>query len=87
VPEKEENNPIKGSLNPNDPIVIDLVQRVTRLEERVSALEKIIGLIKEKLDRVDSSISSVDNKIWYVLATILISILIEIIRLLWVVAR
>jgi vacuolar-type H+-ATPase subunit E/Vma4 len=63
-------------LDQDDPIVIDLLQRVSRLEARVDGLEKTINTLKDKID-------SIDGKTWYILTGILLAILIEILR--WVV--
>jgi hypothetical protein len=58
-------------LEADDPIVIDLIQRVTRLEERTSALERDVTYIKSVLEKVDS-------RIWYIIVGIAVSILTQI---------
>ncbi len=63
-------------LDQDDPIVIDLLQRVSRLEARVDGLERTINMLKDKID-------SIDGKTWYILTSVILAILIEILR--WVV--
>jgi hypothetical protein len=63
-------------LDQDDPIVIDLLQRVSRLEARVDGLERTINTLKDKID-------SIDGKTWYILTSVILAILIEILR--WVV--
>ena len=66
----------KKRLDQDDPIVIDLLQRVSRLEARVDGLERSINTLKDKID-------SIDGKTWYILTSIILAILLEILR--WVV--
>ena len=68
--------PEERRLDSDDPIVIDLLQRVSRLEARVDALEKTMNSLREKIERIDS-------KTWYILTGIILGILIEILR--WVI--
>jgi hypothetical protein len=63
-------------LDSNDPVVIDLLQRVSRLEARVDALERTMNNLREKVEGIDS-------KTWYILTGVILGILIEILR--WVV--
>jgi hypothetical protein len=63
-------------LDQDDPIVIDLLQRVSRLEARVDGLERTINMLKDKID-------SIDGKTWYILTSVILAILLEILR--WVV--
>jgi hypothetical protein len=63
-------------LDQDDPIVIDLLQRVSRLEARVDGLERAINTLKDKID-------SIDGKTWYILTSVILAILVEILR--WVV--
>jgi hypothetical protein len=74
----ENKNNKKEDFNNQDPIVIDIIQRVAKLEERVTMLERIIGLIKEKLDKVECVVDKIDGRVWLVLASIIVSILIQI---------
>jgi len=62
----------------DDPMLIDLVQRVTRLEERMSGVEKLMSSLQGRLDRLEDKISSVDSKTWYVLASVIVGILLTI---------
>lgn len=59
-------------LEADDPIILDLFQRVARLEERTSALERDVTYIKRVLTRIDS-------RLWYVVAGIAVTILTQII--------
>ena len=58
-------------LDKDDPIVIDLLQRVSRLEERTNNLEKAIESLKERVE-------SIDGRTWLILASIILSIIIQI---------
>jgi vacuolar-type H+-ATPase subunit E/Vma4 len=68
--------PEERRLDSSDPVVIDLLQRVSRLEARVDALEKAMNTLREKVEGIDS-------RTWYILTGIILAILIEILR--WVV--
>jgi len=48
----------------DDPLIIDIAQRLARVEEKVSMLEK--------------HINRVDNRVWMILAAVLIGIAINI---------
>jgi hypothetical protein len=63
--------PEERRLDSNDPVVIDLLQRVSRLEARVDALEKAIGELRAKID-------SIDTRTWYILSGVILSILIQV---------
>jgi len=65
-------------LSKEDPIVIDLLQRVSRLEARVDGVEKIMNILKEKVEKLEQLVKEVDSKTWYIVAGIVISILIQI---------
>jgi len=67
--------PEERRLDSDDPVVIDLLQRVSRLEARVDALEKTMNTLREKVEGIDS-------KTWYILTGVILGILIEILR--WV---
>ena len=54
----------RDSLNPGDPIVIEIVQRLARLEARVDDLEKQLEDIK--------------GKVWWLITGVILSILIQI---------
>lgn len=65
-------------LDKDDPIVIDLVQRVSRLEERVSGVEREINWLKESVREIKSRIESVDSKTWAILVSVILTILVQI---------
>jgi archaellum component FlaC len=65
-------------LSKEDPIIIDLLQRVSRLEARVDGVEKVMNILKEKVEQLEEVVKSVDSKTWYIVAGIAISILMEI---------
>jgi hypothetical protein len=54
-----------------DPLLLDLAQRVSRLEARVEALERILGNVEGRVERVDL-------KTWWILSGVIASILIQI---------
>jgi len=62
----------------NDPMMMDLVQRVTRLEERVSAVERFMEGLQKRLDGLEQKISSVDSKTWYILSGVIVGILLTL---------
>lgn len=65
-------------LDQEDPVVIDLLQRVSRLEARVDGLEKTLNSLNDKIDNVEQYAEKIDEKVWYILAGILVSIAIEV---------
>jgi uncharacterized coiled-coil protein SlyX len=65
-------------LDQNDPVIIDLLQRVSRLEARVDGLEKTLNALNDKIGKVEESTEKIDEKVWYILAGILVSIAIEV---------
>jgi predicted RNase H-like nuclease (RuvC/YqgF family) len=58
-------------LDRDDPVILDLVQRVTRLEAQVSDLRQSLNRLEESLDKLDS-------RLWYVITGIALSILVQI---------
>ncbi len=68
----------KRRLDIDDPVVIDIVQRVTRLEERVLMLEKIINMLREKISKIETLAEKIDSRTWYIITGIILSILIQI---------
>jgi uncharacterized Rmd1/YagE family protein len=54
-----------------DPLLLDLAQRVSRLEARVEALEKITESVNNRVERVDL-------KTWWILSGIVVSILVQV---------
>ena len=61
----------EGKLDKDDPVVIDLVQRVSRLEERTNSLERSVEYLKQRIE-------SLDSKTWWILGSVILSILIQI---------
>jgi uncharacterized coiled-coil protein SlyX len=68
----------RGEDRRDDPILVDLIARVARLEERVNGVEKVISLLKEKIEALESSVSRIDNRLWYVITGVVLSILVQI---------
>jgi phage shock protein A len=62
----------------DDPIILDLVARVARLEERVNGIEKTIAFVKEKIEGLEGRMEKVDNRLWYVITGVILSILLQI---------
>lgn len=62
----------------DDPILVDLIARVARLEERVNGVEKVISLLKEKIEVLEGRAEKIDNRTWWILATIAISIIVQV---------
>jgi len=62
----------------DDPLIMELIQRVTRLEERTSAIEKFMDNFQDRLDKLEKSLEKVDGRIWAVLSGIAVSIIIQI---------
>jgi tetrahydromethanopterin S-methyltransferase subunit G len=56
---------------PNDPIFLDLVQRVARLEEKSIGLERSVNALSDR-------IGSIEGKMWWIIAGIVVSILLQI---------
>jgi chromosome segregation ATPase len=67
VPESDKR------LSQDDPIVIDLLQRVSRLEARVDSVERSVAEMRERVE-------SIDSKTWYILSGVILTILIELMR-------
>jgi predicted RNase H-like nuclease (RuvC/YqgF family) len=65
-------------LSPEDPVIMDIVQRVTRLEEKVSGLERLLSLLKEKIESVEAGVEKIDQRTWYIVTGIVLSILIQV---------
>jgi archaellum component FlaC len=65
-------------INNNDPIIIDIVQRISRLEAQYENIEKSISFLKEKIGSLEERVEKVDSRTWWILGGIAISILIQI---------
>jgi predicted RNase H-like nuclease (RuvC/YqgF family) len=61
-----------------NPVIMDIIQRVTRLEEKFSALEKMLSFLKEKIEEVESVTERIDERTWFIVAGVVISILVQI---------
>ena len=57
--------------NDNNPMIVNLLQRVSRLEAQVSSLEKSLQHMKERLNALDS-------RLWAILTGVILSILLQI---------
>jgi uncharacterized Rmd1/YagE family protein len=62
----------------DDPIILDLVARVARLEERVNGIEKTIAFVKEKIEGLERRVEKIDSRTWWILATIAVSIIVQV---------
>jgi len=62
----------------DDPLILDLAQRLTRVEERVSGLEKFMDSFQKRLDNLEERLSKVDNKTWWILGSVIVGILLTI---------
>jgi hypothetical protein len=58
-------------LSQGDPVAVDLLQRVSRLEARVDALERAVSELRAKVD-------SIDSKTWFILSGVILAILLQI---------
>jgi hypothetical protein len=61
-----------------DPLFIDLVQRVSKLEERSVGLEKLMGALKDDVGALKGRVESLEGKVWYIVVGIGVSILLQI---------
>jgi len=68
----------RRELGVEDPVIVDIIQRVTRLEEKFSALEKMLGFLKEKIEAVESVTERIDERTWFIVAGVVISILVQV---------
>jgi hypothetical protein len=59
----------------NDPMILDLAQRLSRVEERVGGLEKIVSILGERLDRLEKRLDKIDSKTWGILTGVILSII------------
>ena len=78
--EKKKNKDDDDGINP---LIFELAQRVTRLEEKTNSLDKTINLLKEKIDRVENTLDKIDGRTWAIIAGIVVSIAIEILVKVW----
>jgi hypothetical protein len=54
-----------------DPILLNAMERIARLEERSASLEKLVNMLKEKVE-------SIEAKVWWIITGVGISILLQI---------
>jgi len=67
--------------NPDNPLIIEisaLKERVARLEERTLSVEKFMSSLQDRLDKLEKRLEKVDGRIWAVLSSIALSIIIQI---------
>jgi len=67
-----------GEKEKNDPMILDLAQRLTRVEERLSGVEKFIDSLQKRLDKLEERLSSVDSKTWYILSGVILGVVLTI---------
>jgi archaellum component FlaC len=65
-------------LDVNDPIIVEIMQRLARVEARVDSVEKEISWIKEALRDLKERLESLDSRAWLILAGIVATLLVEI---------
>jgi len=51
---------------------------LVKLAERVAHLETDVDWIRDHLDRLEQELKSIDNRVWYILASVIIGVLITI---------
>jgi len=68
----------RSRLDVNDPIIVEIMQRLARVEARVDSVEKEISWIKEALKDLKERLESLDSRTWLILAGILATLLVEI---------
>jgi hypothetical protein len=73
--EREKQGEVGGFENP---VIVDIIQRVARLEEKFSALEKMLNFLKEKIESVESVTERIDERTWFIVAGVMISILVQV---------
>jgi hypothetical protein len=59
----------------NDPLILDLAQRLSRVEERVGGLERIVSILSDRLDRLEKRLDKIDSKTWGILTGVILSII------------
>jgi archaellum component FlaC len=62
---------LSGEENNGNKLLLDLAQRVSRLEARVEALERSVEHVSSRVERVDL-------KTWWILSGVILSILIQV---------
>lgn len=77
--EKKKNKDDDGI----NPLIFELAQRVTRLEEKTNSLDKTINLLKDKIDRVENTLDKIDGRTWAIVAGVIVSIVVEILVKVW----
>jgi archaellum component FlaC len=65
-------------LDVNDPIIVEIMQRLARVEARVDSVEKEISWIKEALRDLKERLEGLDSRAWLILAGIVATLLVEI---------
>jgi len=65
----------------DDPLLLEfssLKERVTRLEERFTLIERLMTALEQRIDKLEKVLEKIDGRVWYLLAGIIVSILIQI---------
>ncbi|MCW1308316.1 MAG: hypothetical protein OH337_03850 [Candidatus Parvarchaeota archaeon] len=61
-----------------NPLIMDLAQRVSKLETRVEGLEKLTTMLYDRIRSLEDKVDRIDSRIWYVLSGVIASIAIQI---------
>jgi hypothetical protein len=59
----------------DNPLILDLAQRLSRVEERVGSMEKIVNILSDRLDRLEKRLDKIDSKTWGILTGVILSII------------
>ncbi|MEM2163703.1 MAG: hypothetical protein QW521_02200 [Desulfurococcaceae archaeon] len=61
-----------------NPLIMDLAQRVSKLETRVEGLEKTITMLYDRIRVLEEKVDRIDSRVWYILTGVIASIAIQI---------
>lgn len=61
-----------------NPLIMDLAQRVSKLETRVEGLEKTITMLYDRIRSLEEKVDRIDSRVWYILTGVIASIAIQI---------
>ena len=65
-------------MNDDDPRISSIEVKIARIEERLNATDATISDIKSRFDKIEQRLDRLDNRIWYILAGVLLSIGLQI---------